>query len=77
MSYKLALKKSREGLSLYNVNFRVQAVTSVTSGKPLVTSVSTRVREHLTTDRTSHVYKHLQESENCRNFVFGRLLIVF
>ena len=28
---------------------------------------STRVREHLATDRASHVYKHLQQSESCRN----------
>ena len=28
---------------------------------------STRVREHLATDRASHVYKHLQQSENCRD----------
>ena len=28
---------------------------------------STRVREHLATDRASHVYKHLQQSVNCRD----------
>ena len=28
---------------------------------------STRVREHLATDRASNVYKHLQQSESCRN----------
>ena len=28
---------------------------------------STRVRQHLATDRASHVYKHLQQSESCRN----------
>ncbi len=27
---------------------------------------STRVHEHLSSDRTSHVYKHLQASESCR-----------
>ena len=28
---------------------------------------STGVREHLATDRASHVYKHLQQSESCRD----------
>ena len=27
---------------------------------------STRVHEHLSSDRSSHVYKHLQASESCR-----------
>ena len=27
----------------------------------------TRVREHLATDRASHVYKHSEQSESCRN----------
>ena len=27
---------------------------------------STRVREHLFSDKTSHVFKHLQNSEHCR-----------
>ena len=27
---------------------------------------STRVREHLVSDRASHVFKHLQNSEHCR-----------
>ena len=26
---------------------------------------STRVREHLVTDRASHIFKHLQNSEHC------------
>ena len=26
-----------------------------------------RVREHLSTDRASHIHKHLQASESCRN----------
>ena len=38
-------------------NFHVQAVTLVTSVKPPVTHFSTSVREHLATDRASHVYK--------------------
>lgn len=28
---------------------------------------STRVREHLFSDKSSHVFKHLQASEECRN----------
>ena len=28
---------------------------------------ATRVREHLFSDRTSHIYKHLKDSESCRN----------
>ena len=28
---------------------------------------STHILEHLFTDRASHVYKHLQQSESCRN----------
>ena len=27
----------------------------------------TRVREHLSSDRNSHIYKHLQASESCKN----------
>ena len=27
---------------------------------------STRLREHLVTDKTSHIFKHLQNSEHCR-----------
>ena len=27
---------------------------------------STRVREHLVTDKASHIFKHLQNSEHCR-----------
>ena len=27
---------------------------------------STRVREHLVSDRASHIFKHLQNSEHCR-----------
>ena len=27
---------------------------------------ATRVREHLSSDRSSHVFKHLQSSESCR-----------
>ena len=27
---------------------------------------STRVREHLVSDKASHIYKHLQQSSNCR-----------
>ena len=28
---------------------------------------STRIMEHLSKDKSSHIYKHLSESENCRN----------
>ena len=28
---------------------------------------STRVREHLFSDRNSHIYRHLKDSESCRN----------
>jgi len=39
---------------------------------------STRVRGHLATDRASHVYKHLQQSESCRNLCsIGELLQYF
>ena len=31
------------------------------------THFSTRVREHLSTNRASHAYKHLQQSESCHN----------
>ena len=31
------------------------------------THFSTRVLEHLSADRASHVYKHLQQSESCHN----------
>ena len=34
---------------------------------------STRILVHLATDRASHVYKHLQQSESCRNLCFGQL----
>ena len=29
--------------------------------------LSTRIMEHLSKDKSSHIYKHLSESENCRN----------
>ena len=29
--------------------------------------LSTRIREHLVSDKSSHIYKHLQESETCKN----------
>ena len=29
--------------------------------------ISTRVREHLFTDKNSHVYKHLQSSKTCKD----------
>ena len=29
---------------------------------------STRVREHIFSDRTSHIFKHLQNSEHCRTW---------
>ena len=29
--------------------------------------LSTRIREHLNRDRTSHIFQHLQQSEACRN----------
>ena len=29
--------------------------------------LSTRVNEHLTSDKSSHIYKHLSESPNCRS----------
>ena len=32
---------------------------------------STRVREHLVSDRVSHVFKHLQNSEQCRALSSG------
>ena len=28
--------------------------------------LSTRTREHLKTDKNSHIYKHIQSSENCK-----------
>ena len=30
--------------------------------------VATRIREHLSSDKHSHVFKHLRVSENCRSF---------
>ena len=29
--------------------------------------LSTRIREHLTRDRASHIYQHLQQSVECRS----------
>ena len=29
--------------------------------------LSTHIREHLVSDKSSHIYKHLQESETCKN----------
>ena len=29
--------------------------------------LSTRIREHLNRDRTSHIFQHLQQSQACRN----------
>ena len=29
--------------------------------------LSTRIREHLNRDRTSHIFQHIQQSEACRN----------
>lgn len=36
---------------------------------------STPVREHLATDRTSHVYKHLQYSKQCHSLCSPIVLI--
>ena len=37
---------------------------------------TTRVREHLSTDRVSHVYKHLQNSDKCRNLCTEKNFII-
>ena len=46
-------------------NFLMQAVMLVTLGETS-RHFSTRVHEHLSSDRSSHVYKHLQASESYR-----------
>ena len=45
------------------INFPVQVVMLVTSVKQADTL---RVWEYLTSDRSLHVFKHLQSSESCR-----------
>ena len=42
-----------------------QVVMPVMSAKPS-RHLSTRVREHLVCDRTSHIFRHLQNSQQCR-----------
>ena len=43
---------------------RVQALRPVTLAKT-VWHFSMHVKEHLTSDRASHIFKHLQNSEHC------------
>ena len=33
--------------------------------------LSTRIKEHLETDKTSHIYKHLNESQRCKTLSNG------
>jgi len=47
---------------VWSINFRVQVVMLVMLVKPADTSP----REHLLSDRSSNVFKHLQSSEFCR-----------
>ena len=49
----------------WSTNFRVQVVMLVYVGETS-RHLSTRVREHLLSDRSSNVFKHLQSSEFCR-----------
>ena len=46
-------------------SFHVQAVVPVILVKPI--DFVTRIREHLTSDKHSHIFKHLRGSENCRS----------
>ena len=46
-------------------SFHVQAVVAVILVKPI--DFVTRIREHLTSDKHSHIFKHLRGSENCRS----------
>ena len=46
-------------------NFFAQAVVSVTSARQN-RHVATRVREHLTSDKNSHIFQHIHGSETCR-----------
>ena len=39
-------------------------------GKDREDHFSTRVREHLETDRASHIFKHLEDSKECRSACF-------
>jgi len=48
---------------LWFTNFHVQAVAPGETAWHF----STRVREHLFSDRNSHIYKRLKDSEFCRN----------
>ena len=41
----------------------VKLITLVARSKP---HLSTRIKEHLETDKKSHVYKHLNESQRCK-----------
>ena len=47
------------------INFRVQDTMLVMLVEPADISPQ-RVREHLFSDRSSHVFRHLQSSESCQ-----------
>ena len=38
----------------------------ISQTNPMKQHFSTRVREHLSSDKSSHIFKHLQSSERCR-----------
>ena len=48
-------------------SFHVQAVVPVILVKPIDTSDATRIREHLSSDKHSGIFKHLRGSENCHS----------
>ena len=50
---------------MWYTNFHVQDVMPVISARPVVTSPHAR-NKHLTSDKSSHIYKHLSESPTCR-----------
>ena len=49
-----------------STNFPVQAATLACYVDETSWHFSTRVHEHMSSDRSSHVYKYLQASESCR-----------
>ena len=50
---------------VWYTSFCVQAVIPAMSTKPCTRHFSMRLREHMFNDRSSHIFKHLQNSQQC------------
>ena len=65
----IGLRSCADGIQVFVVCCKACYVSETTR------YFSTLVREHLATDRASHVYKHLQDSKQCHSLCSPIVLI--